>query len=285
MTPDDSASMLAWYIATELERMRAERGLTMAAVAQRLRCSTSHVNHLEKGRNLPKAPELEVLLDFYDKGERIPSFLELLDAAENGEDWFTPFKGDAPEWFDLFLGLESAAAQLESWDSHLIPGLFQLPEYTEHIIRVRQPDLDDAEIARRIELRQARQKILTRPHPPTVWAVLDESVLHRSIAAPAMAKQLWHMDKMAELPNVRILMWPLSLGPGPGLHGSFVMLSLPHLIGLPAVAYTDGAIRGSYYKNPADVLKYRNILTHLHNKALHPEESRARIRHRAEELS
>ncbi|MFD8497996.1 helix-turn-helix transcriptional regulator [Amycolatopsis sp. NPDC059657] len=282
---DGTASMLAWYIAIELQRLRSESGHTMAQVAERLGCSTSHINHIEKGRDLPKQPEIEVLLEFYGLGERIPSFLELLKAARRGDDWFTGFAGASPEWFDLFLGLEAAAEQLESWDPGVIPGRFQIPEYTEHVIRRLRPDLTDAEVQRRIALRQARQELLTRPNAPTVWAIIDESVLHRGIPAPAMRRQLLHLDQIAEQPKVQLRVWKMSSGPAPGLHGPFVMMSLPHLPGLPAVVYTDGPIRGTYHKEPGEVLVYRNILTQLHADAAHPEESRAIIRRRAEELA
>lgn len=279
--PHENASMLAWYIAVELERLRTDADLPMSAIAKRLGCSVAHVNHLEKGRNLPKGIEIEALLDFYGLGERLPSFLELLEAAKSGQDWFEPFEGARPKWFDLFLGLENAASMIESWDAMALPGLFQLPPYHEHVIRAFRPDLDAAEIQRRIALRQARQRILTRPNAPTITAVIDESVLYKPVKG--MHEQLVHLDTMAGLPNVTIQIFPMSLGPGIGQHGSFVMLSLPHLDGLPAVAYVDGVEEGTYHRKTDAVRKYRNILTLLHDGALHPEESRDRIRQRAEE--
>lgn len=74
-------------------------------------------------------------------------------------------------------------------------------------------------------------------------------------------------------------------GPHAGSYGTFIILSFPDLISAPAVAYTDGMVRGSYHEEPAAVLRYRNALTRLHNLALSPEESRARILQRARELS
>jgi hypothetical protein len=55
-------------------------------------------------------------------------------------------------------------------------------------------------------------------------------------------------------------------------------------VGEPAVVHrSNGLVEGSYYHDPAAVLRYRNALTRLHNLALDQEESR--IRRRAEELS
>lgn len=279
-------TVLRWYIALELGRLRQGAGLTLKEVSKRLGCSLSHVGHLETGRNLPAQAELEVLLDFYQVGERIPSFVELRSAARGAKDWWEPFKGAAPGWFDLFLGLESAAAQIESYDAQVIPGLFQTPAYAEAVVRAGRPELADEEVARRVELRQARQEVLTRkPEPPTVWSILDESVLHGTAGEPAvMRDQLEHLVKLTELPNVTILVLPMSTRPHGGSNGTFIILSFPDLMSAPAIVYTDGIVQGSYYQDPADVLAHRNALTRLHNLADNPEESRARIRRRAEEL-
>lgn len=279
-------TVLRWYIALELGRLRQRAGLTYKQVSERLGCSLSHIGHLETGRNLPAQAELEVLLDFYQVGERIPSFVELRNAARGAKDWWEPFKGAAPAWFDLFLGLEGAATQIESYDSAVVPGLFQTPAYTEAVIRAGRPELADEEVARRVELRQARQEVLTRkPEPPTVWSILDESVLYGTAGKPAMMReQLEHLVKLTELPNVTILVLPMSTRPHAGSNGTFIILSFPDLMSAPAVVYTDGIVQGSYHQNSADVLAYRNALTRLHNLAGSPEESQERIRRRAEEL-
>ncbi|MGH3751248.1 MAG: hypothetical protein ACRDRP_00865 [Pseudonocardiaceae bacterium] len=49
---------------------------------------SSHISHLETGRNLPGAAECEKLLVFYGLGDRWPFFRELLKAAKKGRDWW-----------------------------------------------------------------------------------------------------------------------------------------------------------------------------------------------------
>jgi transcriptional regulator with XRE-family HTH domain len=282
-----SPTVLRWYIALELGALRQRAGRTQKQVAERLECSPAHVGHFETGHSLPSRSELEVLLDFYEVGERIPSFGELLASARTGKDWWQPFKGAVPEWFNLFLGLESSAAQIESYDAQVIPGLFQTPAYAEAVIRAERPEPAEAEITHRIELRQARQEVLTRqPDPPTVWSTLDEPTLHGMVGKPkVMRDQLEHLAKLSELPNVTILVLPMDTRPHAGSNGTFTILSFPNLSGAPAVTYTDGMVQGSYYTNPETVLSYRNALTQLHNLADDPEKSRARIQRRIKELS
>ncbi len=206
MVASSSPTVLKRYVALELRRLREAAGFKREQVAARLRCAVSHISHLETMRNLPKGPELEVLLEFYGVGERAAAFLDLVDAARRGRDWWLPFKDAAPEWFDLYLGMESSAVQIDSYDSMVVPGLFQTPAYAKAVIRAGEPELPDAEVARRIELRMARQDVLTRqPDPPAVWSVLDESTLHRPAGEPqVLLEQLDHLVKLLDLPMVTI---------------------------------------------------------------------------------
>lgn len=288
MVASSSPTVLKRYVALELRRLREAAGFSRERVAERLRCVVSHISHLETMRNLPKAPELEVLLNFYGVGERNAAFLELLDAARRGRDWWLPFKGAAPEWFDLYLGMESSAAQIDSYDSMVVPGLFQTPAYAKAVIRAGEPELADAELARRIELRMARQDVLTRqPDPPTVWSVLDESVLYRPAGTtPVLVEQLDHLIKLLDLPTLTIQVLPLGVGVHAGIEGTFTILTFPpELEGDPGVALTEARTRGAYYEDPAEIMIYRNTLRRVQVHARNPQETRALLAHRIEELT
>lgn len=280
-----SPTVLKWWIALELTRLRERAGLTRQQVADHLQCALATVRHVESGRNLPRPLELREMLNFYGIPDRVDQFAELLTSAKKGRDWFEAFAGAAPAWFDLFLGLESSAAQIESYDALVVPGLFQTAAYAEVVIRAGDPEIAESEVARRVELRLARQDVLSRqPQPPTVWSVLDESVLYRIAGSPAMLReQLLHLLKLAALPTITIQILPMERGPHVGINGTFTVLELP-LTGSPTVAYTDGMIAGAYYERPDEVRKYRNALTHLQIAAAKPAESVAMITQRAQEL-
>ncbi len=69
-----------------LKRAREQAGKSRQDVVDHLDCASSHVSHLETGRNLPSAAECEKLLVFYGLGDRWPFFRELLKAAKKGRD-------------------------------------------------------------------------------------------------------------------------------------------------------------------------------------------------------
>ncbi|MGH3827692.1 MAG: helix-turn-helix domain-containing protein [Pseudonocardiaceae bacterium] len=281
-----SPTVLKWWIALELSQLRERAGLSRQQVADHVGCVVSAVRHVETGRNLPRPLELREMLTLYGVPERAERFAELVNSAKKGRDWFEVFTAAQP-WFTLFLGLESSAAQIESYDAQVVPGLFQTAAYAETVIRADDPEVSDAEVARRIELRLARQDVLTRqPQPPTVWSVLDESVLHRTAGSPAaMREQLTHLVNLAQLPTVTIQVLPMAAGPHAGINGTFIMFEFPDLTGSPTVAYTDGLIQASYYEQPEQLRRYRNSLTHLRVTAAKPAESVAMITQRAQELS
>ena len=288
MVASSSPTVLRRYVALELRRLRETAGFKREQVAERLRCVVSHVSHLETMRNLPKGPELEVLLDFYGAAERIPAFLDLVDSARKGRDWWIPFKGTAPEWFDLFLAMESSAMQIDSYDSMIVPGLFQTPAYAKAVIRAGEPELADAEFARRLELRMARQDVLTRqPDPPIVWRVLDESVLYRPAGEPqVLVEQLEHLVKLLDLPTLTVQVLPLEVGVHAGIDGTFTVLTFPpELEGDPGIGYTEAPTRGTYYEDQAEIMTYRNTLRRIQVHARAPDDTRTLLVRRIEELT
>jgi hypothetical protein len=228
------------------------------------------------------------MLGFYGLDERTPQFLELVDAARRGKDWWLPFKGVVPDWFDLYLGMESSATQIQAYSLPLVHGLLQTRRYAEAVIRAGSPELPDADVERRLDLRMARQDVLVRqPSPPSVRCVLDESVLLRLPPQPdVMAEQLHHLIKLSELPNVTIQVLPLATGLHAGIEGRFTILTFPpDLVGDPGVVYTDSRFRGTYYEDPTEILAYRNTWTQIRLAALTPDQTRTQLTQRIEELT
>lgn len=288
MVVSSSPTVLRRYVGSELRRLREAAGLKREAVAEELSCSLSHVTHIEIWSTLPKPLEVKTLLPLYGAPERTESFLELVKAASKGQDWWLPFKGAAPTWLELLLSMEASAAQIESYDSMCVRGLFQTPAYAKELIRIGEPELSDEEVAHRVDLRMARQDVLTRrPEPPLVWSVLDESVLLRPFCdATVLAEQLEHLIKLLDLPSITLQVLPLETGPHAGFDGTFTILTFPpELVGDPGVAYTESRIGGVYYEHPAEIMRYRNTLKRVQAQARTPEESRAILTRRLEELT
>ena len=125
-----------------------------------------------------------------------------------------------PENFDVYLGLEEAAASLAWYEPELVPGLLQTEDYARAVISAGKPGTDAEEIDRRVQLRIERQVLIRRPHVPLELRVaVNESILRRQVGGrEVMAGQLDALADVAGLPNVRLRVVPFSAGLHHGMH-------------------------------------------------------------------
>ncbi len=287
MVTSGSPTALKRWIAFELRRLREASGHTRQEAAARLGRTVPHIGHLETGRNLPSAGDVEVLLTWYGHPDRIEFFRDMLRRAKKGRDWWVGFADAVPDYLELFLALEASAVQLQSYDSQGVPGSLQTEAYARAIIRAGERARPDHEVARRVELRMARQQLIERADEPVqVWSVLDEAVLHRLVGgADVMREQLERLVKLAERPNIDLQVLPAAAGAHAGAEGSFTLLTFPpELYNDPGVVYVETRVRGIYYEDPAEIQLYRQALTRLQVQALTPDESPAMIQRIAEKL-
>jgi transcriptional regulator with XRE-family HTH domain len=283
----NSTTALKWWFAVEMRRLREKRKVTREQAAAVIKGSPQNIGHFEVGRSLPKPLELDRLLEFYGVPERAEFFQELRLRAKRGRDWWIGFSAEVPPSFNLFLGLETSAVQIESWDAHVVPGLFQTQATAEALIRAGRPELDAVDVARLVELRMARQReVLDRENPPLVWRVIAESALRWRVGGAAILRdQLEHLMVLAERPGVELQVLPLEVGVHTGTEGTFTILSAPpELHNYPGCVFVEDRIAGHYYEEPEQLMTYRNDLSRLRVQATKPEDTPAFIRRLIEEL-
>lgn len=287
VTSSSSPTVLKRWIAFELRRLREAQNIGRDEAAQAIRGSVGQLQHIETGRSLPKPLELDKLLETYGVVERSEFFQELRTRAKRGRDWWIGFDEAAvPDWFALFLGLESSATKIESWDAQLVPGLFQTPEYAEAVIRGGEPDLSDDKVNHRVQLRTARQRTLDNDAPPKIWSLLHETALRSVFGGTDIQRaQLQHLGKLARRPNINIQVLPFAAAAHSGGHGTFIILSFPaELAHDPGAVYVETKIKGYYYEESEELSTYRDAMTRLQVQALTPKQSSAFIHKVAEEL-
>lgn len=102
---------------------------------------------------MPTAADLELLLVLYGKEDHIPFMRELLSAAHKARNWWAAMSDAVPKWFNLFLGLESGATELYSFDTVVVPGLLQTPEYATAVLR-GNPNLNEEQVRQPTKLRR-----------------------------------------------------------------------------------------------------------------------------------
>ena len=270
----------------ELRRIREEAGLTHSDVARRLEWSPSKVSRIETGQSRVQTGDVRDLLEIYgitDEATR-ESLVQLAREARRRGWWtrYTDVLGSG-----TYVGLETEAAGLHTYESMFIPGLLQTEDYARAVIRAGQTRPDPDTLNRRLGARMARKEILQRPDSPEIWAVIDESVICRPVGGPeVMRAQLQHLIEVSTRPNatVTLQVLPFTVGAHPGMNGPFVILTFSSPTD-PSMVYLETATDGLYLDEPADVERYTLRFNHLVARALGPDESRTMIAGLADRLA
>jgi transcriptional regulator with XRE-family HTH domain len=259
---DAGPTALRIGLGSELRRRRERAGISREVAGEALRASPAKISRLELGRVGFKERDVLDLLTLYgvtDETER-SQFLALARRA-NAPGWWHRYSDLLPGWFETYLGLEQASTMIRTYELQFVPGLLQTREYARAVTLLGHEDLEDVE--RRVELRLRRQEVLTAPGAPTLWAVIDEAALRRSLNGPELLRaQLDHLLAMNELPNVSVQIAPLSFGGHAAAGGPFSILRFAEP-DLPDIVYLEQLTSALYLDKRSDVEHYALVMDRL----------------------
>jgi hypothetical protein len=156
----------------------------------------------------------------------------------------------------LVSALEAAATLIRTYEVQFVPGLLQTDGYARAVILLSFEAEDPEEIDRRVRLRMARKRLLTRPDAPHLWAVVDEAALRRPIGgAQVMRDQIEALIQASNLPNVRLQVTPFRVGGHTAAGGAFTILRFPDQY-LPDVVYIEHLTSALYLDKREEVERY-----------------------------
>jgi hypothetical protein len=162
------------------------------------------------------------------------------------------------------------ASVIREYAAELVPGLLQTEDYYRAFLSTAPAD---AGIDRKIEVRTTRQKRLADDDRPQYWAVLNESVIRRTVGGPqVMRGQFARIPELAGLPGVTIQVLPFSAGAHPAMEGPFSILGFPEPVD-PDVVYLENQAGSVYLEEADEIDRYAQVITHLIAKALSPDDS------------
>jgi transcriptional regulator with XRE-family HTH domain len=253
----------------ELRRIREERGLTTHRAARLLNRTQSSISKLETGHRGIRIPGLENMLDRYggvDEQTRETLFRLAREARTKG--WWQSYDGTlTPEAMDL-IGLEADASRICFFELILIPGLLQTEPYARALLSQGPFSYDPELVDRLVDVRLKRQRILTRPDPPELLAILDEAALRRQVGGPdVMRVQLEHLLEASRPPNVTLRILPFAAGAYRGMAGAFQILDVGEYGDLRVVA-VDSLSGMSYREESEELCNYAEAFDRLLAAAL-----------------
>jgi len=278
------ATVLRMLLGAQLRRLRETANIPAERAGYEIRASRSKISRMENGRVGFKSRDIEDLLTLYGvTDDRERSAAVALARQASTPNWWAKYSDVLPDWFETYIGLESAAVTIRSFEVQFAPGLFQTEDYARAVAELGHKSATTAEIDLRVALRVKRQDLLTRPDPPRVWALMDEAVLRRPYGGAAVLRaQLERLAEAAELEHVTLQVVPFDRGGHAGASGAFSILRFQEG-DLPDVVYIEQLTSALYLDQRADVEHYLEVVDQLSGEALTPDETKTFIQQAARE--
>jgi transcriptional regulator with XRE-family HTH domain len=271
--PVSGTTVVRRQLGRRLRRLRESAGKTVADVEAAKLASAVKIWRIENGKSPVKINDVWALCRLYGADDRTTDTLAALATGTTEQNWWETYADVMGAGVALYIGLEEAADELRSYESELVHGLFQTPDYFRAVRRAERPDPGESAIERSVTLRQERQRaVLTRPQPPQITAVLSAAVLARQVGGPlVMAAQVQRLRDLATLGHVDIRVIPWEAGAHAAMAGSFAILDFINPDD-PSVVHADTYSGARYEEGPEQVDKYREVFSAAQKSARPIEE-------------
>ena len=259
-------------LGARLRALRQGRGVTRDQAGWTIRASESKISRMELGRVGFKERDVIDLLKLYGVDDPVEhERLRALTKEANTPSWWHTYGDVLDTWFHNYLDLEQAAELIRTYEIQFVPGLLQTDAYARAVISLGHGKATEAEIERRASLRMRRKQMLERPDGPTVWAVLDEAVLRRTIGGRnVLREQIEALLAVCESPKVRLQVMPFTSGGHAAAGGAFSILRFPH-DELSDVVYLEHLTSALYLDKREDVDQYAVAIAQLVIEAEPPD--------------
>ncbi|MEU3523294.1 helix-turn-helix transcriptional regulator [Streptomyces sp. NPDC038707] len=266
-----------------LRKLRARKGLTLEEAGRLVGVSKATVSRYETQAGPVRWIVVEALCREYGATDAEARAVVNLAKEAKQQGWWNSFADSIPESMNLLLTLEDEAVRESHFSCVYVPGLLQTRAYSTAVQKANEVPLGQEEIERLVGIRMKRQEILTRPKPPRLWAILDESVVRRVVGSPRiMREQLSRLLEANESPHITLQILPFAKGAHAAALGSFVILGGTE----PAldVVYVDFHAGSLFLEKDEELDRYRLAFEYLQAQALDMEASSAMIHGALKEL-
>ncbi|GAA3715654.1 hypothetical protein GCM10022224_096610 [Nonomuraea antimicrobica] len=193
-----------------LHGLRLAAQLSVEQVETAIGRGAAAIPAVEEGRIAPAPITVERLLAVYGVAAApIREYVLSLARGEREAAWYDA--QSVPVWLATGYALEQRATVIRTYHNQFVPPLLQTEEYARAAITVNGPaTLGQQTVDEAVALVLARQEALSRDNGVVLWAVIDESVLSRSIVGPhVQLRQLDVLIEHAKRPNVSLHVVPM----------------------------------------------------------------------------
>jgi transcriptional regulator with XRE-family HTH domain len=256
-----SGSLLARrQLGRRLRLLRETARKTLEDVELSGAASHSKLYRIESGRTGVRPGDVRELCALYGAPEEALDPLLALARASKAGSWQEDYEDVLLPGFGLYVDLEAAAGTLQAYDPELVHGLLQVCDYTR-AINATDPEADELQQARWLEVQQARQRAaLDRDPPLRVTQILGQAALTRVIgSARIMAAQVEHLRALNRLGQVEVRVLPWESGPHPALIGGGFMIMSFAAAADPDLVYLESQAAAHYLEQENQLRRYRRM--------------------------
>lgn len=180
---------------------------------------------------------------------------EVARAAEQppGAGWWAPYAHRIGQNYLDFIELESSATEIRIHHPVIVPGPLQSPGYIREMITRALTAVSKEQAEVLVNIRFARQEILTRTDRPVKLHALVPEVAFRAQfeQGPLMRDQLRRLLDLTDMPNVTLQIIPLTAHPTYGANGAITLMGFKHP--WVPVASVDSPMGGNHTEEPEQV--------------------------------
>ncbi|MCX5381957.1 helix-turn-helix transcriptional regulator [Streptomyces sp. NBC_00083] len=255
--PSDSLKTFGAFV----QGLREHAGLTRDAFATLVRFSKHTVESVEQGRRMPDE-------EFVERAEVA---LGNTGALRRAYGHLTRQPGLAA-WFREWARRERTAVSLCTYECRMVPGLLQSEAYARTLFENAVPPLTDGQVARQLDARMERQRLLReRPNVPFSFIVSEAVFRERLGGRDITVSMLDHVLESTKPRNVTLQVMPLGCELHACLDGPLQLLEGPDG---KRYAYSEGQRNGRLISDRKEVVPLQQAYDTLRSQALNSTKSR-----------
>ncbi|MEV5954808.1 helix-turn-helix transcriptional regulator [Streptomyces sp. NPDC051987] len=265
----EEAGGTAQLLAALAKAFREQQQLTQDELGKRIGYTGSAISAMETGAQ-PASDKMLAKLE-----EAIGGGLGIFEKARK----FVLLDKYPPQ-FKNFALVEQEAVTLSSYQTFVIDGLFQTPEYARALIGGGYPKLPEEKVEELVEARVARRALFDRADPtPMIEVILEESVLRRPFGSWEVTRdQLRSLAEDAERDNVSVQVLPLERGLRAGHAGARGNMVLVKTKEHHDLVYLEIEEESLLVSDPAKVARLTHRYAKIRTQALSSDDSLSLIR-------
>jgi transcriptional regulator with XRE-family HTH domain len=287
MPPTNETSPLRRKLGMELRRLREAMPMSAEEAADSLELSPSTISRSETGKVNVHPREVEAMLQLYgvtDK-HKVDALMALArHARERG--WWHKYRRLLSDDVLSFIRVEDGANSIRTFQTMLVPGLLQTPDYSRAMAAVFPHEEPPEVVEQHLEVRRLRQQLLVEPDPVPIHVIFDISALQREVGGPkVMRHQLEHLLELAGSDDVDVTLQVLAeRGAHVGFGGPFTLVGFPEPMHELAIVHMENQRNFFLAENEEDIRHYEVVFQRVQKSALPVPDSLALVKEIAEAL-